>query len=173
MKNIFAVIAIALMIVVFGGCKGDNGQDGRVYLTFDWDYALVEWGSSIDIYSMRYGVNYEVSPGTYSFNYTLYDGEYEVSRYGYFTLVSNPGEEGKMFHDGDDGADRYYTLYFGWYDASLYKPLTKTHRIGNEEIKNTIPQIEKSFIPTVVRTDTVDGKIVKWQYIEKYNKHTK
>lgn len=137
MKKLFIFFAMFISIILLSGC-GEDGQEGRAYLSFDWDW-YVDWYNDNNPgvpYYIYENTDYESSAGTYSFEYGCSDGQGNFwSFYGTYTLTVNPGEEGSLFSDGADGADKFYTLYLRGSGAWLNKPSVN---ITNKEKKQIL-----------------------------------
>jgi hypothetical protein len=136
--RVLSGILIASLFLVLSSCvffAGDDGDPGLAYIG-TW----VNYTEADDIYeistdalptSFYYGlVNssgtviapttyYEVAPGSYDFSYQLHyyinpTHHYSPIISGSLTIAVNPGEPGKLFTDGANGADRYYDWILGW-----------------------------------------------------------
>lgn len=114
MKNLLLFLtAVVIGFMFLSGCTSD-GADGKAFLSYEWDWyadwytdnnsATPEDASGITAY-----VDYEVSPGSYTFEYGCSDenGNAWVCD-GTYTITVNPGESGSMFTDGANGADNYF-----------------------------------------------------------------
>jgi hypothetical protein len=123
------ILVLALAIVIAGaalslaGC-GSKGADGLVYLELDWYYyyTLHYNITSTDIPYVDYETYHRHDPGSWTLYYYLDDGYYYSSTYQVdYTLEADPGSVG-LFPGmtGSDGQDHWYTLYCGWYGATLY-----------------------------------------------------
>jgi hypothetical protein len=115
MKKLLLVLSLFVFVgtVIFTGCAKD-GEDGKAFLSYDWDYytdwyddnnsATPESNGGIDQY-----VDYEVSPGSYTYEYGCSDGNGNAWTWeGTYTITVNPGESGSMFTDGSNGVDNFF-----------------------------------------------------------------
>jgi hypothetical protein len=107
MKSTLLLCLVA--IVCLCGC-GKDGKDGNVYLQISivatpFSYADNNPGIPDPFYIDTY---YRCNPGTYNYGYTSWDYS---TWYGTYTLSANKGTKGGFLKKGDDGADRYYTLF--------------------------------------------------------------
>ena len=74
MKNLIITFILALFLF---GC-GNDGQDGRAYLSFYWNWTLYSYSDNNGNlpYYIYKNVDYEVTAGTYSYQYETDDGYY-------------------------------------------------------------------------------------------------
>jgi len=109
MKKIAVLILTCIGLLMLTGC-GKDGRDGSVFLQLDYAYLPLAYAdNNADIpSSFSYNVYYECYAGTYSFHYTAWDGS---TWSGTYTLSINYGQQGRLFSDGADGRDTYYTLF--------------------------------------------------------------
>jgi len=122
MKSFICFLALIMTILVLG-C-GHDGDDGDAYLRITWLYDPLYYTDNNGyipsiVVNNRY---YRCSAGRYYFEYYAWDDSYW---YGYYTLTINRGEDGKFLSNGDDGADKYFTLQCYSIGPSFYdfKPL--------------------------------------------------
>ncbi len=102
MKKLGTIILILIIISFFWGCKG---EDGGVYISFDWVYVgdylyLDDSNLPGTIYRLEY---YATTEGSYYLEYHHTESGY--FRWMYYTLTA---EEGKIFFA--DGDDTYYDV---------------------------------------------------------------
>jgi len=115
-KRIIVLFSILFIIFLFVNC-GQQGKDGKAYVTFDWDDNFVCFtNDNIDIPNkLVKNYVYESLPGTY--NYRYYYKYYTNNAYiekvykGKYTIEINKGEPGGFFTDGEDGLDKYYNIF--------------------------------------------------------------
>ena len=132
MKKLLLFLSLFVSIMLFSGCAKD-GENGKAYLSFTWDWytdwyddnnsATPEASGGIDQY-----VDYEVTAGTYNFEYGCSDGvnpPWIID--GTYTITINPGESGSMFTDGANGEDNYFL--FGLYGNGPSFGLNKTDKV--------------------------------------------
>lgn len=102
---------IALSSALFLSSCGEDGADGKYYIAVSDDACIASYtdDNSCVPYGMSYNYSYGPCSNTGSKTYTFYycsgggwTGSYSVS--------INAGGDKKTFKDGDDGADRYYTM---------------------------------------------------------------
>jgi len=108
-------------VVLLLGCKGEDGEDGKVYFTLDWgsDINAVDLSNVIkeDISTISRNTRYELEPGVAGYVYwrsntTWYQLWVEIED-------AEEGEEGGTSYiplilqaeEGEDGKDRIYELY--------------------------------------------------------------
>ncbi len=124
MKKLLLSIVVGSLLLT-ASCKKDDGKPGAVYLSINtptlycysfngYSFTGLSSGSSFDTY-------YNVSPGTYTYNYNLtsscgYANYYSIS--GTYTLSAAEGEKGTYTSKGSDGATRYYNLSCEYYGAT-------------------------------------------------------
>lgn len=144
-------LLLFVLVVLFGsllmnGCMGDDGDDGRAYLSFDWDwYVDSYWDNNPNVpYSISKNRDYNVKAGTYSFSYNCSDGVGNFWGYdGTYRITINKGEAGKAFGvDGADGNDKYFNLFLSGNGAYYLKPLIDDKIEKEILLKN---QIDLSF----------------------------
>ncbi len=168
-------LIVLFLIMVFLGCKGEDGEDGISYLASDW--VFVPLGATFpQLPGPPYyrAVDYEHPAGTYWSEYVAWDSSYHSF---YYTIEVNEGEEGGLFWtDGDDGAYRYYEMWLYSWGAEIYywddksieanqqKEQQKATKLGiSPPVANTIEksQIDKSQFdlnnPEITVTEKVIG----------------
>lgn len=111
-RLVLAQCALLAFCLFLSGCR--DGEDGHAYLTLDWDWY-------VDAYTddnpglpptIDRRATYRVQPGTYYFSFDCSDGLGNYWGYnGAYTITINKGSKGGLFSAGDDGADRYFTLW--------------------------------------------------------------
>ena len=108
------------------GC-GRDGDDGDAYIALNWVYAPnYYWDNNPAIPIVFYrGAYYRSSPGAYDFGYEAYEGSQWV---GTYTIAIDKGEDGGLFTDGDDGRDRYFTLWLYSSGPSLNEDYARMER---------------------------------------------
>jgi hypothetical protein len=124
MKKILILALIIAATIGLTSC-GSRGADGDLYFGLDWysGYAIYADLTGTDLPSTVTRTYYYLhGEGTWDFTYYLYDGYYYSSTYLVsYTLTADPGEPGQLFFkDGAPGTDHYYSIYCGWYGATLY-----------------------------------------------------
>jgi len=129
MKKLFFVMFIILMsMFLLSGCMGDDGDDGRAYLSFDWDYYVDNyWDNNPNVpSSITRNRDYNVRAGTYNFTYDCSDGYGSYWSYnGTYRITVDRGASGEAFGvDGADGDDKYFNLYLSGQGAWFAKPLS-------------------------------------------------
>ena len=106
MRRLMVVAAIALALVLaFSGCSALMGKAGSIYGTIWWSsgenmvtYGLATYGGFPA--TVTKNVAYQVQPGSYYFDYYLYDSYYTYAMYAvYYSVAANPG---KLFADGSE-----------------------------------------------------------------------
>jgi len=112
------------------GC-GKPGEDGAVFLSInDSNYAdelaLSYWDDNPAIpVGASWGTYYISDPGSYNYEYDVaffnsYSKQwFESTVTGSYKLTANQGDEGTMFKNGADGADKYYDLYCNTVDPYI------------------------------------------------------
>ena len=140
----FLVLLLALLIVASlpTGC-GKDGLAGLAFIAHDWIYVPYYYNdnNSSTPPTIYKGQDYQTPPGTYSFDYQAWDGSVWV---GTYTIEVNPGEKGGLIADGDDGADRNYTLYL--YSTGPSFNYFKAAQDGELELLNEAG-VERTFEP--------------------------
>jgi len=108
MKKALLILTLLAILLISFGCMGKDGLLGRIYLRIQLINFIRYWDNNDGIlYNFRQMVYYQCDQGTYSFEYDTADGwEWE----GTYTMIADEGEEGQWFVNGEDGADRRYTL---------------------------------------------------------------
>jgi len=106
-------ILLTILILFFAfGCAKD-GQDGKAYLSFTWDWY-------VDAYTdnnpgvpntIREYKDYEVKAGTYHFEYLCSEPSGDFWGYkGSYRININKGNPAELFKDGENGKDNYYRM---------------------------------------------------------------
>ena len=107
---------LLLAVVLFSGC-GPKGEDGDTYMALDWVYSplFIDFPMLPDVVVSE---TYYFHPdGTYYGAYIAWDGTYWVFDY---SIEADEGEWGFLDLPGQDGADRFYTLYLYSWGPELY-----------------------------------------------------
>ncbi len=105
-------VTVLISISIFlTGCIGSRGDDGETFVRID--YHLMRPSEFNDNNAgtpntVSYGTWYESEPGEYSFNYILNQIYYEST---YIITVNEGGEGGLFWQKGEDGADKYLTIW--------------------------------------------------------------
>jgi hypothetical protein len=110
------VVLLSLVVVLSAGC-GLQGGDGTSYLALDWVYAPQRLYFPELPSLVLADVHYQHSAGTYYGEYIAWDGSYYSF---YYTIEINEGEYGSGMLPGEDGMDRYYTMYLYSWGPELY-----------------------------------------------------
>ncbi|MHB2153151.1 hypothetical protein ACX8XN_01990 [Calditrichota bacterium GD2] len=126
-------MGILLSSVLFLGC-GQDGEDGKAYLSFTWDWYVDSYTdnnpgvpSTIHEYT-----DYEVAPGTYYYEYYCSDGLGNYWGYeGTYKITINKGEKGGFLVDGEDGEDNYFRMTLSGSGPSM--SLNKTTKISEKK----------------------------------------
>ncbi len=121
MKKLLVLILVIAGVALGLTSCGSWGVDGRVFLALNWDYVLYADLSGTGLPTV---VNeweyYLVSPGSYSFNYYLYNSSVgnSATYTASYTVEEDPAGVG-LFPGmaGSDGVDNYYDLYLGWWNT--------------------------------------------------------
>jgi hypothetical protein len=97
---------------------GPGSYDGAYVLfwyTFD--------GATYDVYfNDTVGMQYLNFPSVSTALSTYLSNDFSNNANGItFTISINPGEDGALFTDGADGADKYYTLWLAWNPANSFQ----------------------------------------------------
>lgn len=106
MKRIFGLLILSLLLI---NC-GDDGQDGKAFLSFDWVYAPAWFSDDCPATpsTIRKNSDYQVDAGSYSMMYESWDGS--VWSFNY-SISINSGTEGSFpFQSGEDGENKYYEI---------------------------------------------------------------
>ena len=111
------VILLSFVVVVLSTGCGWQGADGTSYLALDWVYAPQRLYFPEMPALVLADVHYQHSAGTYYGEYIAWDGSYYSF---YYTIEVNEGEYGSGMLPGDDGMDRYYTMYLYSWGPELY-----------------------------------------------------
>ena len=115
-RRVSAVLVLALISFALVGC-GPQGEDGTSYLALDWTYAPL----SVDFpelpSTVYAGAFYPHSEGLYHGEYVAWEGSLWSFNY---QIEVNRGEWGIGGLTGDDGADRFYTMYLYSWGPELY-----------------------------------------------------
>jgi len=172
MKKMLLIFAALFSFIFMLGC-GEDGQPGQAYLSFDWDY-YVDWyedNNSNVPYTIYPNTDYNVEPGTYSYEYGCSDGYGNVwGFYGTYTITVNPGEEGSMFSDGNDGADKFYEFIltgYGPYMQKLSADKVKKQFLNQEYNdsgfeKSNVGEVETTTIQYKYGTIVITRQAVQW-----------
>ncbi len=111
-----ALVALALVAFALAGC-GPQGEDGASYLALDWTYEPL----SIDFPSLPpevyAGAFYPHGEGLFHAEYIAWEGTLWSFDY---QIEVNHGEWGIGDLPGEDGADRFYTMYLYSDGPELY-----------------------------------------------------
>ena len=152
-------------------CTGKKGNDGRSYLTYDWDNSLYTYTDDTPIAPIHRSTTYNIAPARYYYSYEcrIYDadgiGYTYKDYYGYFTIVVNHGEAGKIFwQDGKDGAARYFNIYLSWYGTSFSKPAPLSPPPRPELSKTEIPRALDYGTPEITRIQECPGGYIIFKY---------
>ena len=108
MKKLFGISALAA--VLLSSCAED-GVDGSYYISVNDVACIADYTDNNDCvpYGMSYYHSYGPCDNTGSMNYTFhYCGGGGWT--GTYSIYVNEGGPKKLFRDGEDGADRYYSL---------------------------------------------------------------
>jgi hypothetical protein len=137
-----SMICIASSLLLSCGPNGPDGKDGKAFLTVTWNYGALNKYQDNNLSRVGAGSNwnldqtYQVSPGTYSFEYWSRwyypNGSFVPAHWwGTYVIWINKGQKGgsgKIFwQEGDpgkDGPDSYLTLYCnfdGWSGPRINK----------------------------------------------------
>ena len=122
------LIVIILISITLMGC-GKDGKDGAAFLSFSWS-STIDWyqdDNSSTPSTIFVNTNYSTPPGTYNFQYRCSDAyTYKVFT-GSYTITINKGEKGSFLTSGDDGKNKNFSIYLGWYGPSVsVNKLSKT-----------------------------------------------
>lgn len=111
------MVALFTALVMFAGCKG---EDGKLYGEYDYpsDCYITGYLGGFPTGYISANTNYEIQAGTYEVYYRLEDSYFyypSSSKYWYaqYTVTINKGAILQ------DGADKYFTLYLGYYGLSV------------------------------------------------------
>ncbi len=134
MRRVLICLMLLLSVLMMFGCKGKNGLDGRIYLKI-WLINCTSYTDNNDGIPFGFSTTtfYLCDPGTYDYEYYTED---DWHWWGTYTLVAEEGEEGGWFVNGDDGADRHYTL------TCQSSGPTLTYTLGKNGPSKTIPAIQ-------------------------------
>jgi hypothetical protein len=104
------------------------GKDGNIYGDVVWDYYSIPGSLAYAIdggfpsSGLYYGVSYLISPGTWAYQYNLYDGTYYYPGptgayvyYGTYTVSADPGSFPFI-----SGKDTSFELYCSKYGLAKY-----------------------------------------------------
>lgn len=155
MKKILLLVIVAIGI---SGCAKD-GEDGKAYLSFSWDWYVDSYSDNNPNvpYTITEESKYNVTPGTYHYEYYCSDG---VGNYwgwdGTYTISINKGEKGKFLTDGANGADRNYLFFLYGNGSSM--TVNKSGKPKKDLLNNPeeMMNIKKEFIGDTI-TETVQG----------------
>jgi hypothetical protein len=145
MKKILILLLALFAASFFSGC-GEDGEPGEAYISFDWDWYVDYYNdNNYDVPGTIYEyTNYWTSPGTYSYDYGCSDGAGNFwGYYGTYTITINPGEEGSMFTDGDDGEDNYFRFSMSGNGTSFYLLKENPEKIKKESL-NEVNELDLS-----------------------------
>lgn len=108
-KLSFLLLFLLIMALLPTGC-GKDGQPGAVYISINWYGTLsYYWTTDPAIPGIFYnGQDYSATAARYNFEYRLLGGSLWV---GWYETEQNPGEEGGLIADGEDGKDRRHHLW--------------------------------------------------------------
>ncbi len=108
MRRVLICMLLLLTVLMMFGCKGKNGLDGKIFLKIWLVNCTSYWDNNPGIpFGFNSSTFYLCNPGTFDYEYYTTD---DWHWWGTYTVVAEEGEEGGWFVNGDDGADRYYTL---------------------------------------------------------------
>ncbi len=105
------LLLLLVAVTLFVSC-GQDGQDGDVFIRFDWDWYVdaFEDNNPDTPSSISKNVDYLTEPGKYTFTFWCSDFYDEWTWEGTYTLTANEGETASLFADGADGEDKYFLL---------------------------------------------------------------
>ena len=105
------LLLLLVAVTLFVSC-GQDGQDGDVFIRFDWDWYVdaFEDDNPATPSSISKNVDYLTEPGKYTFTFWCSDFYDEWTWEGTYTLTANEGETASLFADGADGEDKYFLL---------------------------------------------------------------
>jgi major membrane immunogen (membrane-anchored lipoprotein) len=152
-KGIVILLLAASLGIMITGC-GKDGADGLAFLAIDWVFTPQSyWDNNAGIPSpFTQGTYYQVSPGTYNFEYTAWDYTYYS---GTYTLTINKGKKGSFLQDGKDGEDKYYTL---WLYSDGPELATAKAAAGEEEQKGRAEGLTPSKAVRMEKSAVSDGE---------------
>lgn len=113
-KILLSLVCTCFLLII--GC-GQDGDDGDAFISFNWN-TTPEWywddNPSIPNTITR-NRNYKTGTGNYDFSYEIYDSQwYAYWTYtGTYKITINQGEKGSFLLDGEDGDDKYFSLFLG------------------------------------------------------------
>jgi hypothetical protein len=120
MKRIRALLVVMLLagalLLGLSAC-GIRGEDGKAYLALDWTYTpqTVYFPMLPPVISA--GTYYEHPAGTYYGEDTAWNWDFYSF---YYTLEINEGTYGTGMWPGEDGADRFYSMFLSSWGPELY-----------------------------------------------------
>jgi hypothetical protein len=96
---------------------GTRGDDGTAYLALDWTYTpqTVYFPTLPGVVSA--GAFHQHPPGTYYGEYTAWNWDFYSF---YYTIEINEGTYGDGMWPGEDGADRFYSMFLSSWGPQLY-----------------------------------------------------
>jgi hypothetical protein len=146
MKRLFIFFAI---ILVIAGCKGEDGEDGSVYVVLTWtnDVTAIDMSAieADDYLFYSYGHKYRLQPGAQGYVFWTSN---DVT-YMYFIIVdkADEGEEGETYLllptgssiHGDDGKDRTYEVLIS--GDTLYMLSNRLENRSGDVAMKPLPKI--------------------------------
>jgi hypothetical protein len=154
-------LIIILVVLTLFGCKGDDGSDGKVYITLDWtsditafDFTAFEKESHS--YYMK-NTRYELQPDTVGYIGWISNGTAYTLLVG--TRPAESGSSGSSEYilfpkDGEDGKDRISDMYFSGNTMSTTREYLE-NIIGDLSSETSIPS-------TIIDMENaIPGEIVK------------
>lgn len=165
---LIGVITLGLLsFTMLTGC-GKDGDYGQSFIAIDWVYSPQSyWDNNSAVpYVFYAGQYYNSQPGTYDFQYTAWDGS---SYSGLYTITVDEGEDAPLlllFVDGEDGVDKYFTLWLFSFGPSFYqtrsileKEASKGLDAGLDESDNT-DTLSKSDMPDEALISSFDSDVI-------------
>lgn len=151
-KKMLIMIAISglftLNSCVVAPWYGDDGHPGNAYVSLTWIDAKPEYidaGSSGIPAVFYWDKYYPARPGYYTLYYegSVWNG-YAKSFYAWeisYEIWRMEGEDGGLYHHGDNGADTYFTLECSPYGPYVYEDIYKGQAADYNVIQNSEDEI--------------------------------
>jgi hypothetical protein len=137
-KSIRLILFIFLLWTLLG-CKGNDGDDGKVFLTADWNSSVLDSPSysytGNNYTSLTNNLKKKLATGTITVKWqTSNNASYSTD----ISLQKDEGEDGEIImQNGEDGDDNEYRISFDEGSCSLTKN-------GNNDYCTAVPDTDTS-----------------------------
>ena len=113
---VVGILAAGALLLGLSAC-GIRGEDGRAYLALDWTYTpkTMYFPTLPEVISA--GAFYQHPPGTYYGEYTAWNWDFYSF---YYTIEINAGTYGTGTWPGEDGPDRFYSMFLSSWGPELH-----------------------------------------------------